>query len=68
MSYASTELLTNGLVGGGLSGTTDTVGRAAGKLGPPSQGEVKVNVCKEKPGNTAVFGSGGCDFMEFLSL
>lgn len=34
----------------------------------PPQGEVKVNVGDKKPGNTAVFGSGGGVVMEFLSL
>lgn len=68
MSCALTALLTNGLVGSGLSGSPDTVGRAAGEWSPPffTQGELKVN--DEKPGNTAVFGSGGGVVMEFLSL
>lgn len=39
-----------------------------GNGAPPffTQGELKVN--DEKPGNTAVFGSGGGVVMEFLSL
>lgn len=59
-----TELLTSGLPS---SRPRDTVGRA--EIKPiHAQGEVKVNVGDGKPGNTAVFGSGGGVVMEFLSL
>jgi len=35
---------------------------------PRPQGEVKVNIRDERPGNTAVFVSEGGVVMEFLSL
>lgn len=38
------------------------------QLGNKTQGEVKVNIGDGKPGNTAVFWSGGGVVMESLSL
>lgn len=56
------ELMTSGLIRETL--WEEQLGNEA----HPTQGEVKVNVGDGKPGNTAVFGSGGRVVMEFLSL